>query len=262
MSIKSKVIAAAATLTLVGGVGAASALTAGSASAATPSCGFTCVDVFSHNYGTHHHPGFVLDVLRQGMKVGQPIILFRTSNSDPAEDFTIAYQGQVSDFATAGLMSNALALHYGGGCEHVVYTGTPLVATCTHYFPNDYAYEIEYAPYGVDSGLCVGVPTTAVQNTRVSLEPCGASSKTTWVVDIANSIGSTFFNTYVPLINGSETNFSHPYVLTYPVNAYPTDMPRPQLMTQTLQQFSNGGFVNGGTVNANQEWGGDFGPLS
>ena len=260
MSIKSKVFAAAAALTLVGGVGAAGALTAGSASAATPSCGFTCVDVFSHNYGTHHHPGFVLDVLRQGMKVGQPIILFRTSNSDPAEDFTIAYQGQVSDFATAGLMSNALALHYGGGCEHCY--PAPARATCTHYFPNDYAFEIEYAPYGVDSGLCVGVPTTAVENTRVSLEPCGASSKTAWVVDIANSIGSTFFNTYVPLINGSDTNFSHPYVLTYPVNAYPTDMPRPQLMTQTLQQFSNGGFVNGGTVNANQEWGGDFGPLS
>jgi hypothetical protein len=259
MSIKSKVLAAAATLTLVGGVGAAGALTAGSASAATPSCGFACVDVFSHNYGTHHHPGFVLDVLRQGMKVGQPIILFRTSNSDPAEDFTIAYQGQVSDFAGAGLMSNALALHYGGGCEHF---NTALPPTCTHYFPNDYAFEIEYAPYGADSGLCVGVPTTAVQNTRVSLEPCGASSKTTWVVDIANSIGRTFFDTYVPLINGSDTNFSHPYVLTYPVNAYPTDMPRPQLMTQTLQQFSDGGFVNGGTVNANQEWGGDFGPLS
>ena len=39
MSIKSKVLAAAATLTMVGGVGAAGALTAGTASAATPSCG-------------------------------------------------------------------------------------------------------------------------------------------------------------------------------------------------------------------------------
>jgi len=260
MSIKSKVFAAAAALTLVGGVGAASALTAGSASAATPSCGFSCVDVFSHNYGTHHHPAFVLDVLRQGLKVGQPIILFRTSNSDPAEDFTIAYQGQVSDFNAAGLMSNALAIHYGGGCEFFNTHVHP--AVCDHYFPDDYAYEIEYAPYGVDSGLCVGVGAAAVQNTPVSLQPCGATSKTVWVVDIANSVGHTFFDTYVPLINGSDTNFSHPYVLTYPQNAYPTDMPRPQLTTQTLQQFSNGGFVNGGTVNANQEWGGDFGPLS
>ena len=118
MSIKSKVFAAAATLTLVGGVGAASAITAGTASAATPSCGWSCVNIFSHNYGTHHHPGFVLDVLRQGEKVDQPVILFRTSNSDPAEDFTVAYQGQVSDFNAAGLMTNAMALHYGGGCEY------------------------------------------------------------------------------------------------------------------------------------------------
>ena len=82
------------------------------------------------------------------------------------------------------------------------------------------------------------------------------------MVDIANSIGHAFFDKYVPLINGSDTNFSNPYVLTYPQDSYPTDMPRPQLTTQTLQQFSNGGPVNGGTVNANQEWGGDFGPLS
>ena len=88
MSIKSKVFAAAAALTLVGGVGASAALTAGAASAATPSCGNSCPDVFSHQFGTHHSPNFVVDVLRQGEKVGQPIILFRTSNYDPAEDFT------------------------------------------------------------------------------------------------------------------------------------------------------------------------------
>src|SRR6266852_4867383 len=110
MSIKSKVFAAAATLTLVGGVSTVGALTAGTASAATPSCGFTCIDIFSRNFGTHHHPGFVLDVLRQSKKVGQPVILFRTGNSDPGEDFTIPYQGKVPDLAAAGPMSPALAL--------------------------------------------------------------------------------------------------------------------------------------------------------
>ncbi len=39
-----------------------------------------------------------MDVFRQGAKVGQPIILFRNSNSDPAEDFTVSFQGSVSDF--------------------------------------------------------------------------------------------------------------------------------------------------------------------
>src|ERR1700719_4823057 len=113
MSIKSKVLATAATLTLVGGIGTAGALTAGTASAATPSCGSSCIDVFSHQFGTHKSPNFVVDVLRQGEKVGQPIILFRTANFDPAEDWTVAVQGTVSDFLAAGLVSPTVALHYG-----------------------------------------------------------------------------------------------------------------------------------------------------
>src|SRR5271163_2118535 len=112
MSIKSKVLAAAATLTLVGGVGMAGALTAGSASAATPSCGGACIDIFSHQFGTHKSPNYVVDVLRQGEKTGQPIILFRTANFDPAEDFTFAFQGTVSDFYSAKLVTAALNLHY------------------------------------------------------------------------------------------------------------------------------------------------------
>ena len=115
MSIKSKVLAAAATLTLVGGVGMAGALSAGTACAATPSCGASCIDIFSHQFGTHRTPNFVVDVLRQGEKVGQPIILFRTANYDPAEDWTAAFQGTVADFYAAGLVvvrgGAALRLH-------------------------------------------------------------------------------------------------------------------------------------------------------
>ena len=107
MSMKSKVIAAAATVTLVGGVGAVATF---SASAATPSCGHDCIDLFSREFGHHSTPNFVVDVLRQGAKVGQPVILFRTSNSDPAEDFTVSFQGSTSDFFAAGLVSSAVAL--------------------------------------------------------------------------------------------------------------------------------------------------------
>jgi hypothetical protein len=49
MSIKSKVFAATATLTLVGGVGSMAAVSAG---AATPSCGHHCIDIFSREFGT------------------------------------------------------------------------------------------------------------------------------------------------------------------------------------------------------------------
>ncbi len=42
MSMKSKAFAAATALTLLGGAGMAGALSAGTASAATPSCGGSC----------------------------------------------------------------------------------------------------------------------------------------------------------------------------------------------------------------------------
>ena len=239
MSMKSKVIATAATLTLVGGV---SAVATFSASAATPSCDHECIDIFSHEFGTHNTPGYVVDVLRQGAMVGQPIILFRTSNSDPAEDFTVSFQGSTSDFFAAGLVSSAVALHYG--C-----TVGPFVSCADGV--DDPAFEVEYAPYGVDSGLCVGTASTAANQTPVVLVPCGASAKSVWVVDSQDAIGRG----YVPLINGSDTNFSHPYVLHYPGNAFPTDTPRPQLNTYELQKYSNN------SVYDNELWGADFGVL-
>jgi hypothetical protein len=247
MSFKSKAAAAAATLTLVGGLGMAGALTAGTASAATPSCGPSCIDVFSKQFGTHRSPNYVVDVLRQGEKAGQPIILFRTANFDPAEDWTVAYQGTVLDFYGAKLVSSAVALHYGG-----------LAAG----FPNDPAFENEYAPYGVDSGLCLGVATTAFDDEGVTLQPCGVSANTVWILDTLDSWPTFIHGGYVPLINGSDTNFSHPEVLTYPNIRFPTDKPRPQLTITPLTGFSNGfGFPELGTVDNDQLWGADFGVL-
>jgi hypothetical protein len=132
-------------------------------------------------------------VLRQGEKVGQPIILFRTANFDPALDWTVSFQGTVADFYAADLVSAELALHYG--------------CTAPTPFPdcdagvNLPAFEIEYAPYGVDSGLCMGVASTAVEEEGVSLQPCGVSGKTVWITDTIDS-PSTLFSGYVPLING------------------------------------------------------------
>jgi hypothetical protein len=252
MSIKSKVFAAAATLTLVGGVGSIAAL---SADAATPSCGNQCLDLFSREFGTHQQPNYVMDVWRQGAKVGQPVILFRTSNTDPAEDFNTSFQGLTSEFNSAGLVSNAVALHYGCAGQFGNNSCTKGV--------DDPAFETEYAPYGVDSGLCVGVASTAVQNEGVSLQPCGVSARTVWILDL-NDSPSTLNHDYVPLINGSDTNFSHPFVLTYPKNGFPTDRPRPQLLVQNLTGFTQGHFPIGspiGNVDDNQLWGADWGIL-
>jgi hypothetical protein len=235
MSFKSKMLAAAATLTLVGG--AAGTLAAGPANAATPSCGHRCINLFSKKFSDvlTTKPGFVLDVLRQGAKVGQPIIMFQSSNADPAEDFTVSLQGTVNQFATAGLVSPALTIHYG----------------------NDLAFEFQYSPNGVNSGLCVGISgLTAAANTPVSLQPCGVSARTVWVTDVQNiQRGGVFTFPFVPLISGAGTNFSNPYVLTYPQNGNPNDKPRPQLVTQNLHTFSRG------QVFDNQQWSAFFGVL-
>jgi hypothetical protein len=162
MSIKSKVLATAATLALVGGVGTAGVLgTAATANAATPSCGGTCVDIFSQEFGHHHTPNYILDVFQQHIRIGQPIILYRSSNNDPAEDFRLEFQGTVADFYAAGMVSAALALHYG--CvPGVSPAGINDCFGLDETF-NDPAFEIEYTPDGVDSGLCVGVASTAVR---------------------------------------------------------------------------------------------------
>jgi hypothetical protein len=254
MSIKSKVFATAAALTLVGGVGAAGTL---SATAATPSCGHSCIDVFNRDFSSHTNPSFVQDVYRQGERVGQPVILFRQSNADPAEDFTVSYQGQVSDFYAAGLVTASLDLHYGGGCEvYVTPNPGPVTnpGTCLTYYPDDFAFEVQYSPYGVPSGLCVGTAATAVEGSEVSLQPCGVSSKTVWIQDVDNATG--FVDSYTPFINGSDTNFSTPYVLDYPHNGYPTDNPRPQLDINQLLLNAHHDIVQD-----TQEWSENFGIL-
>ena len=160
----------------------------------------------------------MLDVWRQGAKVGQPIILFRTSNSDPAEDWTISFQGTVADFFGAGLVSAAVNFRYASAP----------------------AFELEYSPFGVQSGLCMGTSTTAIQGEGVNLQPCGVSSKTVWILDTVDLSFPAFFNNYNAVIAGSDTNFSHPFVLTYPSNGYPTDIPRPQIQVRNLTGFSHG----------------------
>jgi len=262
MSVKAKVLAAAATLTLVGGAGVAAVATASAANAATPSCGGKCFDIFSHQFGTFANPQFVMDSYKQGDVTGTPVILFRTSNADPAEDFTTDNEGLTSEFYAANLVSAGVALQYG--CTAAVF------GVCDGQGQGDYwAYEFMYSPYGVQTGLCVGVAATAVAGEKVTLQPCGVSGKTIWIaatpwlyygnktvpagVNVHDTL--SWYQPGVPLINGSDVNFSAPYGLTYPASSYPTDEPRPQLYTTNVLGFSTG------AINSNQLWSAEHGVL-
>ena len=301
MSIKSKVLATAATLALIGGVGTVGVLsTAVAANATTPSCGGNCGTIYSQEFGRQ----FVLDVYQQHAKVGQQIILFQASNGDPAEDFRMTDQGSVAELFEAGLLtSHSLLLHYGcdpttipssqyqlfgcpvnanvnpgtdpftnvGTCP----SGTPAHTICTN--GNDEpVFEIQYAPNGQYSGLCVGLARTAYQGEKVSLQECGAGPGTFWVLDTNDQPfirwgeagdhdngwnGEHHGHFDFPLINASNTNFSQPFVLDYPQSKYPTDKPRPRLEVDNLTGYTDGEFpffTNFDTVPDYQMWGVHF----
>ena len=210
--------------------------------------------VFSHQFGTHGSPNFTLDVFGQAEKAGQPIILFPTTKSDSAQHWIVSSQGTTANFYAAGRVGAAVAQHYG--C--IPHVNFPNCYGQTADTVNDPAFEIEYAPNNVASGLCMGVASTAVQGGVVTLQPCGVSARTVWIADTFGS-PSTMSNGYVPLINGSDTNFSQPFVLTYPQSGYPTDMPRPQLQVDMITGRSRfAAEPELGTVDRNQLWGADF----
>lgn len=193
-------------------LGASSAGPAGAATppgrpGATPSCGATCANYFVQEYG----PYYVLNDFYARQAVGTPISLRPAGNTYSKEDWTIWPSGTVRQLAELGLVSRKLDLHYAA----------------------DQAFEVQFAPLGVGSGRCAGTAKTAASGERVTLQWCGRSARTIWIVDSADQDGA-----FTPLINGSDTNFSDPQVLTEPGS--PTRWPRPWLISYRLQRFAQG----------------------
>ncbi|MGW3882801.1 hypothetical protein ACWEC4_22170 [Streptomyces sp. NPDC005055] len=194
MSIKNKVLAAAAMVTMVSGLGAAGTL---SANAATPECGDSCIQIYSAKFGTSEQPNLVETVYRGVARVGQPTAMYPVSESDPAGDIVGHRSGLVSDFYKDGLVSAEVNKHYG----------------------NLHAVEVEYAPHGKRTGLCAGLAHAAYQNEGLTLQKCDTPGKTVWIIDTTDS-PSTAPQGHFPLVSGSTTNFDHPYAMTITRSAY------------------------------------------
>jgi hypothetical protein len=210
MSIKTKAIAAAATLTLAGGATTAGALTAGTASAATPQCGQQCIQIFSAKFGTYAQPNFIETVFHGVPARGVPTILHRASATDAASDFIIPLgrPEPVSTFYADGLVSAAVNKHFGSGAAK----------------PED-AVQVEYAPYGNPTGLCAALATTAYQNEGLSLQPCRIPATTVWIIDTNDSPKPGYF----ALVNGSTTDFVHPIGMVIHGNPARKRFPRIQV---------------------------------
>ena len=225
MSIKTKVLAAAATLTVAGGLSSAAPLPAG---AATTQCGSACIYIFSKLYGTYANPGFTESVFQGIPAAGQPTILHRISSSDPTGDFIIAQAGMVSMFYAEGMVSAAVNAH--SGPEHAV--------------------QVEYAPFGQATGLCAAVATTAYQNEGLSLQPCSTPGTTVFIIDFADA--PTALPDF-PIVNASTTDFTRPFTMT--IHGTPAHKPFQQI---TLQHLHG----NPGHVPDNQLWNTAFGPAN
>ena len=190
MSFKSNLLGAAATLTMVGGLSAVGTV---SSSAATPQCGPHCIEVFSPRFGTADQPKFV-ETARGGVaRLGAAAILYSASSSNPAEDWVVPSGGPVpvSRFFSDGLVSATVDSHYG----------------------KLEAAQIEFAPYGKATGLCTGVSETPYQNEGLSLQPCKIPGNTVWIIDTSAAPRTAKGNS--ALINGSSTDFSQPFAMTY-----------------------------------------------
>ena len=217
-------LTAVATLTCVAGVTAA---VSGTASAATPQCGPGCISVFSSVLGTPTQPNFVEAVLHGGAaRVGQPVGLKPASSSDPSLDIK-PLPGTVSEFYARGLVSAAANSEYG---------------------PLD-AVQQAYAPYGNETGLCVGLARVA-QNEPLTLQPC-TSPTTVWIPHqgLASEEG------YFPIINAATTDFRRPFAMYLPCDKgvsgeIPMHARRLQFLTDDK------------TLPARQLWGAVFGVLA
>jgi hypothetical protein len=225
LALASLAAVAAATAAL-GAAGTAAPASAGSlpprTPGATPPCGSTCASYYVREFGPH----YVLNDYYGRLSPGTPVNLRPASNASLKEDWAIWPSGTVAQLARLGLVSRKLDLHYA----------------------SDQAFELEYAPLGAGSGRCAGLARTAASSEPVTLQWCGQDAGTIWVVDAADASDG-----FTPLINGSDTNFSDPQVLTEP-GSPPTGV-RPWLVSYRLQTFADG------TVHDDQMWADTLGVL-
>ena len=193
------------------------------AAAATPQCGPHCIQIFNAKFGTNANPGFVETVFQGVATAGQPTIVAPPSSSDPAGDLiaTAPGAGLVSDFFAAGLVSAAVNQQYG----------------------TERAVQIEFAPLGVPTGLCAALAVTAYQNEGLTLQPCSTPGTTVWIIDTADSRATA--PARFPLVNGSTTDFTHPFAMI--IHGNPAHERFPQIKVQRLR--------NPGHVRVSQLWG-------
>jgi hypothetical protein len=182
ISIRSKVVTAAAALAIVAGLSATGTQTA---NAETRSCGPECIELSSVEFGT----GYIVDVVHNNAVIGAPVTLAAASRTNQGEDFGLENAGLVNDFILAGLISSGLGPRWG----------------------NLYAFQFPYTPFGAATDLCLGLGAGTSVLTTVTLQLCSGNVRTLWIYDpLTAAQGGP-----VALISATtKGNFNHPVTLT------------------------------------------------
>lgn len=224
-----KTVRAAVVAAIVSGVSTCAPVTA---SAATPACGQYCIGVFSSELGTYAEPNFVEHVFGGTAAIGTETGLTQASSSDSSEDFMSPHQGDVSDYYHLGLVSAAVNSRYGA-----------LKAA-----------QLEYAPLGMATGLCVGVAGNPFQGEALSLQSCTTPGRTVWI--IATSLSPTTAAAgYFPIVSGATRDFAHPFAMSYPRHVNTSQMLPPIRLRHLTFHGANH------TVPETQLWGVKLGVL-
>jgi hypothetical protein len=233
------VLATGVAVTSVIGLSAASvasAATTHSKPAATPACGFNCFNLSSLVLG----PGTIQNAYVPGNtgvggRVGQKVNMRYANNSAPNQDFEGAKVGTLLNF-----------------CPN--FGGTGLSATsyvCINYPSNYPVFESNWAPFGNQSGLCVGAFQPVYNGENVTLQNCGTQTSTIWVGDLKNAT-IHHGRLYTPWVNGASNNFSHPLTLQ-------VDPGTPRPLNQL--KLANLNTLTGGVSPDQQEFTFSFGPV-
>ncbi len=242
-------VSAAAVITASLGLSAGVATASTQGPKDTVACGSNCVSIFSDQLGSGTTMNaFVKGDTGVGGRVGTPVNMHVAGNFRPNGDFTPSISGFVFQFC--GFLANDFF--------------SPTSFVCTHY-PLFAVIELSWSPFGNQSSLCAGV-SQATAGRQVTLQPCGTTPKTVWIADRIHSTqgsnclipasppvspGDPSVN-FCPLINGGDTNFSQPLVLTLDTG---TNHPTNQLKIERE-------LLVGSIARSNQQFAYFFGPVS
>jgi hypothetical protein len=102
------------------------------------------------------------------------------------------------------------------------------------HYGNLLAVQQEYAPYGIGTGLCVGLARAAYQNEGLTLQTCSDPGVTVFIIDTRDS-PATAADGYFPIVNASTTDFRRPFAMDLPQDEIASDQQMLQIHVRHLQ---------------------------